>query len=149
MDRLVAVAGRLHPAHVDLQEPAAALLAMRDERPAADLPAHDAALVVELVLRRVEADQHERPADQHDGAVVLAVGDADQPQRAALEEAPVGPREALERLRRPQLKRRLAGRDRQLGGLDGARRAVGVDRRSALGVDDADLGRKAGTAADD
>jgi hypothetical protein len=67
-------------AHVDLEEAAAAVLAVRDERAAADLPAHHTALGRQLVSRRVEADQHERAAQQHDGAVVLAVGDADQPE---------------------------------------------------------------------
>ena len=61
-----------------------------------------AAVLRQLVLRRVEADQHERPAEEHDGAVGVAVAHADQAERAALEEAPVGAREPLERLRRPQ-----------------------------------------------
>ena len=38
----------------------------------------DTVVFAELVARRVETDQHERPPQQHDGAIALAVADADQ-----------------------------------------------------------------------
>jgi len=51
-------------AHVDLQEAAAAILAVGHEGATADLPAHDATVLAQLIDRRVEPDQHERTAER-------------------------------------------------------------------------------------
>ena len=147
MDRLGAVVGVGEPTHVDLKKAAFAVLAVGDKRAAADLPADDTVVFAQLVARRVEADQHERAPQQHDGAIAFAVADADQAERGAFQEPPVGSRQPLERSRRPELDER-SRRDCQLGRLDRARRTVGVDRRRAFRIDDADLGGQSRAAAD-
>ncbi len=51
---------------------------------------------VHLVLRSLEGEQPQRRRHEHHGTLPLAVVNADQAERHAREEAPVGPREALE-----------------------------------------------------
>ena len=120
---------------VDLEEAVALVALGGDEDAVADPPADDPVLVVHRVLRRVEAQQHERAADEHDGALGRRVDDADQPERHAREVLPVRAGEPLEVHRRPDRLERLRGH-RQVGGLDGPDRALVVEQRLLLGVAD-------------
>jgi hypothetical protein len=132
-------------AHVDLQPAVAAVGGARDEHAAVDAPAHNAAVGVHLVLRRLEAKQHERARQQHDRAAVVVVRHADQAERAARQKAPVRARQALQVHRRPHLRQRR-GRQRDIGRLDRAHGAVGRHRRVVVGIDDHGAGDAPRTA---
>ena len=73
----------------------------------------------EVVLGRVEAQQRERARDHHDLARVGRVADLQQAERDAREEAPVGARQPLEVLGRPDPVE-LGARQRDLGLLAAA-----------------------------
>ena len=109
---------------VDAQpQKAAPAPAPRHQHAAVDGPGDRAAVGVELVLRLVEPEQDERAAQEHDVARVLAVEHPDQPEREARQEAPVGARQPLQVLGRPDLLE-LGARDRDLGHLPAPERAV-------------------------
>ncbi len=97
------------------------------------LPLHDPAPVRDVVLGRVEAQQHERAADHDDRALLLGVGDADDPERHPRQVLPVGPGEPLEVDRLPQREQLVVGHV-DVRRLDRADLAVGVHDRVLLGV---------------
>ena len=78
------------------RQEAAAAAGAGDQQPVADPPAHAPVVAREVVLGGVEAQQGERPPEEHDRAFVLAVDHADRAQGHTGEEPPVGARQVLE-----------------------------------------------------
>jgi hypothetical protein len=116
-------------------EEAAAAAAGGDQQPIPDLPRDVTVVGLDHVFGRLEAQQRQRAADQHDRAGVLGVDDPNQAERHLGQEQPVGPAEVLEVGRCPEpIQRRLAGR--QLGALNRPHGAVTGDHRRLLGRDD-------------
>ncbi len=108
----------LRPAHRQAQV-AAPATGGRDQQALVDLPRDRAVMRAEVVLRRVEAQQRERARDHHDLTRVGRVADLQQAERDAREEAPVGARQPLEVLGRPDPVE-LCARQRDLGLLTAA-----------------------------
>ena len=133
-------------ADVDLQVTVDAAAGARDQDSALDPPAHDPAVLVHLVLGSAEAEQHQRPRQQHHVALVVGVLHAHQAQRPAGEEAPVRAGQALQVHRRPDRVERLAGQC-QVGGLHRPHRAGVVHGGVVLGVHDRRRGHVASSPA--
>ncbi|CAA9492780.1 MAG: hypothetical protein AVDCRST_MAG38-2678 [uncultured Solirubrobacteraceae bacterium] len=126
-------------AHLELEEAADVVAGTRHEQAAADPPADDPAVAGEHVLGRREAQEDDRAADQHHGAVAGRIGDAHEAERRAGQELPVGARQALHVHGRPhRLQRGVRQPDQR--DLDGADGAAVVHDRVARGAGDDRLG---------
>src|SRR5205085_10562485 len=95
------------------REVAAAAARLGHQQTVPDAPADLSMIGLERVLRRLEAQESERPSQEHHRALVLAVDDADQAERDPAEKAPVGAGEVPPVGRVPQMLEVLE-RDREL-----------------------------------